>query len=254
MPSPFPGMNPFLEQEEAWHDFHERFMPAAAARLSPQVGENYIVKIDENVYIHEIEGNGSRRLLGRGGVFVAELPPGSASASATATLDAPATIELAAVDVESDSVIEIRDRWSRELVTIIELLSPSNKMPGLDRDQYLSKRRRILHSSTHLVEIDLLRGGSRMPGVIVPRCDYCVVVSRAEDRPRAGMWPIPLREPLPKIPIPLRPGDPLPQLDLQEVLNEVYDGADYRKYIYAHPPRPLLSAEDEAWAKALIVQ
>src|SRR5205085_10190617 len=170
----------------------------------------------------------------------------------TAVLEAPTTVELPAADLESDSCIEIRDRWSRKLITIIELLSPSNKNPGPDRDQYLAKRRGILRSPAHFVEIDLLRGGPRMPAAEAPAADYCVMVSQAEDRPRAGLWPISLRDALPKIPIPLHPGDPLPHLDLQAVLHEVYDLADYRKYVYEDSPKPPLRAEDEAWAKGVI--
>jgi hypothetical protein len=154
MPSPFPGMNPYLEQEEAWHDFHERFMPMAAADLEPQVGDDYIVKIDENIYVHEMdesdEPSPRRRLAGRADVFVATRsePKGKGAAP----LDSPATVKLPLGDVLRDSVIEIRDRRNRQLVTIVELLSPANKRPGKDRDQYLAKRRRVLASASHLVE------------------------------------------------------------------------------------------------------
>src|SRR5206468_1803983 len=110
MPSPFPGMNPYLEQEDAWHDFHERFMPMAAAMLERQVGEHYIVKIDENVYIHDLEAERSE-LLGRADVFVSQAGEGPRS-EAMATLHSPATVTLPAIDVERDSVIEIRDRRS----------------------------------------------------------------------------------------------------------------------------------------------
>ncbi len=80
MRSPFPGMNPYLEQEDAWHDFHERFMPMAAAMLEPQVGDDYIVKIDETVYVHEVESD-QRELLGRADVFVSQATAASRSAA-----------------------------------------------------------------------------------------------------------------------------------------------------------------------------
>jgi hypothetical protein len=250
MPSPFPGMNPYLEQEDAWHDFHERFMPMAAAMLEPQVGDDYIVKIDETVYIHEAESN-QREMLGRADVFVSQAG-GAPRSTATALFDSPATVTLPTVDVERDSVVEIRDRRSRQLVTVIELLSPTNKRPSKYRDQYLAKRGRILASPTHFVEIDLLRGGPRMPIDDLPACDYCVVVSRAEDRPRAALWPIRLREPLPSIPIPLREADRLPRLDLQGLLQRIYDDAGYQKYIYDERPDPPLGRKDAAWAKSLL--
>ncbi len=81
-------------------------------------------------------------------------------------------------------------------MTVIELLSPTNKYAGPDREQYLVKRRELLASPVHFVEIDLLRGGPRMPMQDLPECDYCVLVSRVETRLDAGLWPIRLREPI----------------------------------------------------------
>lgn len=250
MPSPFPGMNPFLEQEDAWHDFHERFIPFAAGLIGEQIGEEYIVKIDENIYVHELPEQ--RQLLGRGDFFVADQLASDASSTATIELAAPATVELSAVDVEREGVIHILDRRSRTVVTVVELLSPSNKNQGGNRDQYLSKRGKILESPTHLVEIDLLRGGPRMPMRDLPPCDYCVLVSTAPRRPMAGIWPVGLREPLPCVPIPLHAGDAPPRLDLQEALHCVYEAAGYRKYIYGEQPRPPLSPADQTWADAIV--
>ena len=154
-----------------------------------------------------------------------------------------------AVDIERHSYLEIRDRQRRQLVTVIELLSPSNKSSGPDRDQYLGKRERILASRTHLVELDLLRGGPRLPLEDLPACDYYAMVSRCNERPRVGLWPIGLRDRLPTIPIPLLPPDPDARLDLQAVLNHVYDAAGYEDYVYANPPEPALGEADAAWAR-----
>jgi hypothetical protein len=253
MSSPFPGMNPYLEQAAAWHDFHESFMPAAREMLSPQVRPRYFVKIDEHVYVHELDEE-SRRLLGRADVAMAKGASLGGQASAASLLEAPASVWEPAVDVEGHSYLEIRDRDNRQLITIIELLSPSNKQLGSDRDQYLAKQRQLLSSTAHLVEIDLLRGGPRMPWLEMPDCDYCIVVRRGEERPRAGIWPIQLRERLPIIPVPLRTGEPDATLDLQEVLNRVYDAAGYEDYIYAGQPDPPLTAEDAAWAKSFLPQ
>jgi hypothetical protein len=152
------------------------------------------------------------------------------------------------IDIETLSFLEIRDRESRELVTVLELLSPANKYAGPDREQYLAKARLLQRSLVNLVEIDLLRGGQRMPWLDMPPCDYCVVVSRVEQRPKAGFWPIRLRDRLPEIPVPLRPGDSDARLDLQEVLHRIYDAAGYEYHIYSGPPEPLLSGEDANWA------
>jgi hypothetical protein len=215
MPSPFPGMNPYLEQVRAWHDFHERFIPKAAEQITPQVRPAYIVRIDEHVYIAPVYG-----------------------------LLSPA------VDMERHAFLEIQDRYTREVITVIELLSPSNK--SSDREQYLAKRRQFLASPVHLVELDLLRGGPRLSLQNLPKCDYYAIVSRAEERPRVGVWPIRLRDRLPVIPIPLRSDEPAARLDLQEVVHLVYDAAAYEDYIYKGEPEPRLRPADAKWARQFL--
>ena len=252
MPSPFPGMNPYLEQADVWHDFHERAIPLMAELLGPQVLPRYIAKIDEHVYIHDT-GDGSRQFLGRADVGVMPLRPvGTATDSTAAVLDAPVRVRLPDVDRESEAFIEIRDRKTRELVTVVELLSPSNKRPGEDRDQYINKRHRLISAGVNLVEIDLLRGGPRMPMAGVPDCDYCVLVSRSDAWPDGGVWPLRVRDTFTDIPVPLRPADALARLDLKAVLDRVYDAAGYEFYIYDGQPEPPLSPEDAAWAAQFV--
>src|SRR5437763_717972 len=124
MPSPFPGMNPYLEQEEVWHDFHERFVPAISDALVPQVRPGYIVKIDEHVYIRELPAE-ERYFVGRGDVSITRSGSGAGTATVAGALEAPAYGRVpVAVDIERYSYLEIRDRRDRELVTVIELLSP----------------------------------------------------------------------------------------------------------------------------------
>src|SRR5262249_40161893 len=146
-----------------------------------------------------------------------------------------------ALDVERLAFVEIRDRRNRELVTVVELLSPSNKRAGSDRDQYLAKREQILSSTAHLVEIDLLRGGKPMPRADRPDCEFSMLVSRVEDRPRAGFWPVRLRSALPEIPVPLRSPDADARLDLQAIVHRLYDAAGYEDYIYGSSPDPPLA-------------
>jgi hypothetical protein len=253
MPSPFPGMNPYLEQSSVWHDFHESFMPLAREVLSSQVLPRYIVKIDEHLYIHETT-EATRRLIVRADLHVAGLAPSEGRASAAAqVLEAPAEVTaVPMVDFERHPYLEIRDRETRTVITVVEFLSPSNKYAGPDRDQYVAQRWELLYSSVNLVEIDLLRGGPRMPWQDMPECDYCVIVSRPEQWPRAGVWPIRLRERLPEIPVPLRPGEADARLDLQQILHRIYDAAGYGYYIYTGQPEPALSAEDAAWASQIL--
>ena len=116
---------------------------------------------------------------------------------------APARIRIPFVQFEKHLFLEIRDRKNRELVTVVELLSPTNKKTGPDREQYLAKRGKLLRGNVHLIEIDLLRGWPRMPMEPEMACDYCIMVSRVEDRPEASFWPLKLRDRLPPVPVPL---------------------------------------------------
>jgi hypothetical protein len=213
MPSPFPGMNPYLEQEDVWHDFQQCFVVRIAQVLTAQIRPNYITRIVERICTYEC---------------------------------------LAAGDVERHSYLEIQHRDERTPVTVIEILRPPDKRVGSDREAYLAKRRQMFASGVHLVEIDLLRGGPRLPLEDLPDCDYCILVSRVEDRPRVGIWPLRLRERLPLIPIPLRAPDADARLDLQEVLHRLYDAAGYEDYIYSGTPQPPLHPDDAAWARQLI--
>lgn len=252
MPSPFPGMNPWLEQDDVWQDFHQSFIPVLREMLADLVRPKYFVKIDEHLYLHELP-EGERALLGRGDVTVASPAGAEEETAETASLAAPAYGRLPSVtDVERQSYLEIRDRKSRDLITVIEVLSPTNKRTGSDREQFVAKRRQLMQSPVHYVEFDLLRGGRRMPVDDLPECDYYALVSLAQERPRVGIWPIRLRDPLPSVPIPLRDPDPPVWIDLQEALHRVYDAAGYEDYVYNSRPQPPLTADDDEWARAIV--
>jgi hypothetical protein len=251
MPSPFPGMNPYLEQNDSWEDFHTNFLTRAQEILSGKVGDKYLVKIEVRLILHELSAE-ERRFMGRGDVAVTSRVDVRRASTATEALPPPVVLQMPAVEVERHVSLEIRDRRNRRVVTVIELLSPSNKAPGEDREDYLAKRRQILAGQTHLVEIDLRRGGTRPGPPELPTCDYYALVSRYEDRPSVGFWPIGLREPLPILPIPLDVPDPAVSLDLKAVLDRAYDAVSYGKYIYQEMPEPPLLAEDERWARAIL--
>jgi hypothetical protein len=245
-------MNPYLEQSDSWEDFHHRLITHAADTLSEMVGANYLVKIEVRLILHELSAE-ERRFMGRADVGVTG-PSRSGAPAPSGANAAPVQLTLPAVEVERVPSIEIRDRRGRHVVSVIELLSPSNKTPGPDRDEYLAKRARLLRQPTHLVEIDLRRGGTRPQPPLLPSCDYYVLVSRYQDRPTIGLWPIGLRDSLPKIPIPLTAPDPDVVLDLQALLHRVYDAAIYGKYIYTEAPDPPLRPEDLAWAEEVRVR
>lgn len=251
MPSPFPGMNPYLEQADAWHDFHESFMPVVRDLLTAQLDPRYIVKIDEHIFIHD-PGQLGRSLLGRGDVTVARRHEEPAAAVAVESIPAPVQALLPAMDLERVSFLQILDRRHRQLVTTIELLSPANKQPGPHREQYLLKREEIIGSTSHLVEIDLLRGGQSMPIEDAEPSDYRIMVSRYEKRPQVDLWPLELADPLPIIPIPVKSPDADARLDLQQVLDQIYDAARYGTYLYDNPPDPPLEPAQRQWARQFV--
>jgi hypothetical protein len=239
-------MNPYLEQQTIFHSFHEQFAVHCAEALTPQVRPKYFVTLDVNLYIHELPAN--QRLLGRPDVMLGTSVTTQRS-HRTATLEAPLYGEFgAAIDVLKEAFVQIHERETKTIITVVALLSPTNKEPGSDRDAYCAKRLRYFRSNVHLVEIDLLRGGPRMPVEGLPECDYCVQVSRADERPRVGLWPIMLRDKLPTIPVPLLAEDPDAQLDLQALLHRMYDAGGYEDYIYSGSPQPPLSPPDQSWA------
>ena len=177
--------------------------------------------------------------------------PGMASRAGAATI-APPLMGAVAMELPTRySRIEIRAIGGETVVTLVEVLSPVNKRPGLDSaDAYERKRAEVFRSAVHLLEIDLLRAGRR-PALATPwpEADYAVILSRAEERPTVGIWPLRLADPLPVVPIPLRHPDSDVPLDLGAVLRHVYANArydlqlDYRKA----PPLPELSSDEAPW-------
>lgn len=249
MPSPFPGMNPYLERETVWSDFHVEFCKAIKKALVPQVHPHFIVKFNEHIYIREVLEE-PRRLIGLADVSVARKTENDVNGGSVGLLEAPLKVRIAGVlEEERIPFLEIFDKEANTLVAVIEMLSPTNKKIGKDREQFLYKRLQILNSDVHYVEIDLLRGGPRLPVEDMPDCDYYVLVSRAQRRPEMGLWPLTLRQPLPVIPIPLSETRPEARIDLQALLHQIYDEAGYADYIYSGPPRPALRADDAEWAK-----
>lgn len=258
MPSPFPGMNPYLEQPSVWEDFHMAFATQIRESLATQVRPNFLVKLEERVFIHEPSSNERRKFLGKPDIALFEAS--AAHESSVTTID-PALNQVKSilatipdVEIERHAVIEIRDRLDRQLVTMIEVLSPSNKRYGPDREQYLLKRATMMFSSASIVEIDLLRGGPRLPINDLPACDYCVTVFRKANAPKVEAWPIGLRDELPVIPVPLKGDFADAKLDLKALLDRVYDAAGYEDYLYESFPEPPLDQTDAIWAQAFITQ
>ncbi|MGH2415995.1 MAG: DUF4058 family protein, partial [Microcystaceae cyanobacterium] len=151
--------------------------------------------------------------------------------------------------------LEVRATQSKELITIIEILSPKNKRSKEGRAAYESKRQKILGSSTHLVEIDLIRQRKPMPILGTTDTGYRILVSRSHSRPNADLYPFDLKDQIPVFPVPLREEEVEPVVDLQRLLNEVYERARFDLAIdYSQPVKPSLSPEEIAWVAEILAK
>jgi Protein of unknown function (DUF4058) len=254
MPSPFPGMNPFLELRDQWPGFHLHYISELARQLGPRIAPEYYTQVEHHVFLHEVDDE-RLQALRRPDITVFESDRKAEHIGGTAVaISAPVEVRIpSTVDVVKVPYLLIRNRASRKVVTAIELLSPTNKARGSDREVYLGKRKELLASMAHFVEIDLLRGGPKMPWVGLPVCDYSVAVSRSHLRPQVDFWPIELRETLPTIPIPLKEFDREVLLDLQAALHGVYDLMSYEFHLYTYgDPEPPLNPTDLAWVQGIV--
>jgi hypothetical protein len=255
MPSPFPGVDPFLEAQGYWEEFHWKYINYVQEALAEQVPEDYEVRIEERLsLVYEPDLNPHRKIMPD--VAVLQSPGASrpgAAPSGTVTLE-PVLLALPRYQLEevSEPRIEIRRFPDRELVTAIELLSPSNKQPPGDR-LYYKKRFEFIDQQVHVVELDLLIGGERLPMEDeLPKGHYYAFVSRAERRFLCDTYAWTIRDPLPSIPIPLKVPDPDVMLDRASIFATVYERARLGRSIdYAAPLELPLSKEDQAWAEAL---
>ncbi len=247
MPSPFPGMDPYLEGS-TWMNFHGQLCAEIARQLGPKLRPRYLARLTERFFTEIALDDRGARPLSSPDVGVVESAPASVGVAAVGVVEAPVRVPTMVPESVLHFSVEIRDRLERRLVTAIEVLSPTNKR-GEGREEYLEKRRRILHSSAHLVEIDLLRRGHRIPmGRELPLAPYYAYVGRQEIRPDTDVWPIGLDRSLPQVPIPLLPDDADVMLDLQQALGTVYDLSDYDLEIdYTRPPEVSLMPEQSAW-------
>ncbi len=230
MPSPFPGMDPYLEDPTLWPNVHQSLITYASDHLQEQLGGRRFATIRERQYIE------------REALISADVSPASGWR-----------------DVDRREVyVEIQDLdRAGEVLTSIEVLTPEDKRPGPARELYLERQGKLLDLGVNLVEVDLLRAGlpTTASGVGSAQATaYRVAVSRAGDRSRRELYGFGLRDPLPRVAIPLLEGDPHVVLDLPTILAEAYQrGAYGRRVQYTGDvPPPPLSAEDGSWARTRI--
>lgn len=256
MPSPFPGMDPYIETPELWPDFQINLAAEIRAALNGSVQPRYFARLTASDTYEIIEVAQPRGVRPDVGVWQPQPPRREALGGAAVITPAPAESRIPLEIPLRLTNVEIRETETQLLVTAIEILSPVNKRRGHEaRAEYLRKRRDLLRTSVHLMEIDLLRGGERSPPEIpVDSAPYYVLLSRADRRPHAAVWPIQLADSLPVLPVPLLEPDPDAPLDLGAAVASVYERAAYAVQIdYRQPPPPPpLSPEEAEWVDRLL--
>lgn len=254
--NPFPGMNPFFEQQ--WRDAHASLLMYLRDFLQERLPADLVARTEEEVVT--IGGDSATNRY-RPDFQVREpwtlKEPGSSELPSTAP---PSREPIHVImDEEVERWIEIRDSKGR-LITVAELLSPTNKIQSVERDRYIQKRRSFIQAGANLVEIDLVRPGTSVfPEPIRKvlsgaKACYAVCVLRATRKGEHELYPIRLRERLPSIRVPLRPSDPDAVVDLQALVNQCHERGRYHFLDYNLPLEPPLSAEDTAWAAQLLRQ
>lgn len=258
MRSPFPGMDPWLELH--WRDVHARLIIYITDQLQRQLPEPLVARAEESVSV-DIEE--AQPVMLRPDMAVTEDWRRGSGHGGVATAVEPTTVAdplvLYAPEIEVDRHVEIYDRsGGGRVVTAIEVLSPSNKLPGYARTAYQAKQRLFLSGRVNFVEIDLVRSGDWVFSIdesVMPaskRTAYMSCVFRVTRPGERAAYPLPLRERLPRIAIPLRPTDRDVALDLQAVVDESYEKGRYDRTDYRRPLTPPLPAADAAWANEIL--
>ncbi|NET85102.1 MAG: DUF4058 family protein [Moorea sp. SIO1F2] len=258
MPSIFPGMDPYLEHPDLWPEVHHWLISLIAEYLIPQVRPKYKVAIEKRIYQVNQTNQDDVLLVGIPDVTVKRQPNTEDSPSSKVAVAPPTTKPVTVIVPMPEQIkqgyLEVRDMNTGAVVTAIEVLSPVNKRSGEGRETYLKKRQRVLGSLTNLVEIDLLRAWKPMPLLYnTIESDYRVLVSREERRPRAELYTCNLPEQLPTFSLPLRPEDSEPIVDLQAIINSVYERGGYDYQLdYDQEPVPAFSDKNRIWAQELL--
>jgi Protein of unknown function (DUF4058) len=254
MSSPFPGMDPYIEASGMWEDFHGSLLGLMRADLNAHLPEGYTASIELLVWAGDARSRRTSK-IGEPDVHVRKDGWTEERETATATLSAPATIVLPRLARRKRKFLKVVDIRTRQVVTVIEVLNPTNKKSGVERAHYLEKRNEYLANNLGFVEIDLLRGGRRPPlGREHPEVsDFYVMVCRPWEFPQAGFWTFGLRDPLPDIPVPVTQELGDTPLDLGSCVKRAYDQGRYASSLsYDEPLKPRLQAEDRDWVRSLL--
>ena len=252
MPSPFPGMNPYFEQPGEWRGIHSSILYLLLSQIAPRIKPAYFAKIEETLYVDRADGERHHAFaIADVGITRVPLRFTSKNGSAVAVAN-PVQARLPKLKKRTGKRLAIYNRADRKVVTIIEVLSPSNKNARQNHKPYLQKRAEILDSDVNLVEIDLLRSGRRMPLDDELTGPYSILVSRANERPDVQVWPFSLQDPIPQFPLPLSAKDVGPMVNLKAVIDRVYDEAELALTIYDEEPTPPFTIAVARWAKGIL--
>lgn len=260
--SPFPGMDPYLEQH--WGDVHTRLMVYISNQINAQLPDELQARVEESTAI-QIEDE-ARRVVYPDVRIVEDQPnqpPGDggvAVATETITTAKPIIIKMER-DTRTQRTVEIVDIASNDrVVTAIEVLSPSNKVGRENRLAYKRKRAAYIESGVNLVEIDLVREGEHMVAIplsLIPKqyCDdYIACVQRATQPDQYELYPMPLRQPLRDISIPLRRGEKDVLLQIQVLIDQCYQDGRYWRTDYSVALRSGMSESDASWCKTRLAE
>ena len=252
MKSPFPGMDPYLEHHALWPDVHNRLIASIADFIAPEVAPNYYVRLESRAYIVGIESN---QYLGRPDVAIASpigLLPTRGHLPSTFG-EGVVEIELPFEDEVNHFYLELRSVQTHELITMIEVLSPVNKIDARGRKDYERKRYDAMMSLTNYIEIDLLRAGRPMPSTPQVASDYRIMVKRGWTRRKAYLHTFNLQSPIPDIPLPLQKGEDEPTVPLNQIFHDMYRRARFDLQVdYSQPAVPSLTDPQQAWAEEQI--
>jgi hypothetical protein len=247
-------MDPYLEPH--WRDVHTRLMVYACDRIQEQLPGDLVARVEESLCVDGIprprDVYPDVRVVERRDERSVQQPAPSGVAVAE-----PYVVALDEQPTERH--VEILERGSEDrVITVIEVLSPSNKVPADGREAYRKKQREYISGGVNLVEVDLIRDGRfvlAVPMEKIPpsrRAAYMACVRRSTDPTRAEVYPAPLRERLPVVPIPLRPSDRDASLDLQDLVDTCYARGRYESIDYTRPLDPPLDDDDDEWAAKLL--
>jgi hypothetical protein len=251
MPSPFPGMDPYLESPTQWSDFHPTFIQAWREAVAQRLPGNYFARIGEDVVL--VAPDLRKGQAREPDVLVSRdlrLPGGGSAATISGVRISPMTLaNIDYVDPHTETFIEVLRLPEQEVVAVLELLSPTNKA-GDGRGFYFEKRQQLLRQRVHIVELDLIRSGRRLQlDRPLPPGDYYAFVSHSDRRPYCDVYPWTVRDRLPILPLPLRAPDQDVQIDLGQALEVAYQRGQYDRLVRYDqpPPAPSFAGEDAEW-------